>query len=810
MKKNRGIVVLLLTAILTVFLCYTAAVGIGPTGTGAAKHINTGLDLAGGVSITYQTKDSNPSSEDLADTRYKLQKRVEQYSTEAQVYLEGADRINVEIPGVTDANAILEELGKPGSLCFIDQKDKDGNENFAYDANSPSGYSLSRSLDEIREAGSVVLEGTDVADAEGGAIQDQTTSSRKFAVSLTLTEEGKKKFADATEANVGKQIAIVYDNGILSAPNVNEAITGGKAEITGMESTEKAQELASYIRIGSLSLELEELRSSVVAAQLGEEAIATSVKAAAIGLVIVILFMIFVYRIPGMVAGFALILYTALMLLTLNAFDITLTLPGIAGIILGIGMAVDANVIIYARIREEIGTGISVRNAIKSGFKKAFSAIFDGNITTLIAAFVLMWLGSGSVKGFAYTLALGIVLSMFTALVVSRLIVNALYAVGVRDEKFYGKTVARKSINFVGKRKVFFIISAILVLSAPAAMLIHQQTGDKALNYSLEFSGGTATNVTFNEDMDIKQIDSEVTPLVEEVTGDSNVQPTKVVGTNQVLIKTRSLDLDEREALNKALVEKFDVDESLISAENISSTISNEMRKDAIIAVIVATIFMLLYIWFRFKDIRFASSAVLALLHDVLVVLAFYAVARVSVGNTFIACMLTIVGYSINATIVIFDRIRENLHGSKRLDGLEEVVNQSVTQTLTRSIYTSFTTFIMVAVLYIMGVSSIREFAAPLMVGILCGAYSSVCITGALWLVMKKKFTGNAQPARVGVSSVKTVQSTTAPAKDKKVQESAKADPTQPKKKNRKRVAQRQAALAGQQGGDNTEEQKTE
>ncbi|MDO4272673.1 MAG: protein translocase subunit SecD [Eubacteriales bacterium] len=810
MKKNRGIVVLLLTAILTVFLCYTAAVGIGPTGTGAAKHINTGLDLAGGVSITYQTKDGDPSSEDMSDTIYKLQKRVEQYSTEAQVYQEGGDRINVEIPGVTDANAILEELGKPGSLCFIVQQDADGNENFAYDANAASGYSLSRSLDEIRESDSVVLEGTDVADAEGGAIQDSSTGGRKYAVSLTLTDEGKKKFADATAANVGKQIAIVYDNGILSAPNVNEAITGGKAEITGMGSTEKAQELASYIRIGSLSLELEELRSSVVAAQLGEEAIATSVKAAAIGLVIVILFMIFVYRIPGLVAGVALILYTALMLLTLNAFDITLTLPGIAGIILGIGMAVDANVIIYARIREEIGAGISVRNAIRSGFKKAFSAIFDGNITTLIAAFVLMWLGSGSVKGFAYTLALGIVISMFTALVVSRLIVTSLYAVGIRDEKFFGSTKARKSIDFVGKKKIFFIISAVLVLSAPAAMLIHQQTGDKALNYSLEFSGGTSTNVTFNEDMDIKQIDSEVTPLVEEVTGDSNVQPTKVVGTNQVIIKTRSLDLEERENLNKALVEKFDVDESLISAESISSTISNEMRKDAVVAVIVATIFMLLYIWFRFKDIRFASSAVLALLHDVLVVLAFYAVARVSVGNTFIACMLTIVGYSINATIVIFDRIRENLHGSKRGEGLDEVVNQSITQTLTRSIYTSFTTFIMVAILYIMGVSSIREFAAPLMVGILCGAYSSVCITGCLWLVMKKKFSGNAQSAKVTASASKPVQNqSSVQVKTKKAETPVSNTADQPKKKNRKRVAERLAAQENG-AGQNSNQEKSE
>ena len=720
------------------------------------------------------------------------------------MYQEGSDRINVEIPGVTDANAILEELGQPGSLCFITQQDEDGNANFQTDANSETGYSLARSLDEIREAGCVVLEGTDVADATGGAIQQQNSSSREYVVDLTLTDEGKTKFAEATKNNVGKQIAIIYDNGVLSAPRVNEAITGGKAQISGMESVERAQELASYIRIGSLSLELTELRSSVVAAQLGEEAISTSLIAGLIGLIIVILFMIIAYRVPGAVAGLSLIFYTATILLTLNAFDITLTLPGIAGIILGIGMAVDANVIIYARIREEIGAGSTVRAAIKAGFSKAFSAIFDGNITTLIAAFVLMWLGTGSVKGFAYTLALGIVVSMFTALVFSRLVINALYAVGVRDEKFYGKTEEKKVINFVGKRKFCFTLSIILILAGPAVMLIHSTTGGKALNYSLEFSGGTSTNVTFNEDLDIKTIDSEVTPVVEEVTGDKNVQPTKVVGTKQVIIKTRALTLDEREALNKALVDKFDVDESLIQAESISATVSNEMRRDAVVAVIVATIFMLLYIWFRFKDIRFAGSAVLALLHDVLVVLTFYAISRISVGNTFIACMLTIVGYSINATIVIFDRIRENLHGSRRLDEIEEVVNRSITQTLTRSIYTSLTTFIMVAVLYIMGVSSIREFAAPLMVGIICGAYSSVCITGALWLVMKKKIGAGQDTVKAAAAAApakKTAQSAntqSAPASNAQAQ---------PKKKNRKRVQER---LAAQEAAKNAENSSSE
>ena len=804
MKKSRGIVVLLLTVILTVFFCFTAAVGIGPTGTGAAKHINTGLDLSGGVSITYQTKKSNPTKEEMSDTIYKLQKRVEQYSTEAQVYQEGSDRITVEIPGVTDADAILNDLGKPGSLYFITQEDADGNQNFTTGQN---GYVLARSMDEIKESGSVVLEGSDVADAEGGAIQNQNTSAKEYVVSLTLTSDGKnsgkEKFSEATKENVGKQIAIIYDNQVVSAPNVNEQISGGKAQISGMKDLEEAQNLASYIRIGSLSLELEELRSSVVAAQLGEEAISTSVMAGAIGLIIVILFMIIAYRVPGIVAGIALILYTVLMLITLNAFDITLTLPGIAGIILGIGMAVDANVIIYARIREEIGAGVSVRSAIKAGFSKAFSAIFDGNITTLIAAFVLMWLGSGTVKGFAYTLALGIVISMFTSLVVSRLIVNALYAVGIHDPKFYGSTKERKAINFVGKRKVFFIVSIILILSGPATMLINSQAGNKALNYSLEFSGGTSTTVTFNEDMDIKTIDSEVTPVVEEVTGDKNVQPTKVVGTNQVVIKTRSLTQEEREALQNALVEKFGVDENTISTESISSTVSKEMRQDAIVAVVVATICMLLYIWFRFKDIRFASSAVLALLHDVLVVLAFYAIARISVGNTFIACMLTIVGYSINATIVIFDRIRENMHGSRRIDNIEEIVNSSITQTLTRSIYTSFTTFVMVAVLYIMGVSSIREFAAPLMVGILVGAYSSVCVTGALWLVMKKNVKRKGQSAVTMTATGKTSGTSSV---QKKTRDVSQKDPAQPKKKNRKRVAER---LAAQEAAQNkTEDEK--
>lgn len=710
MKKKQGILVLILTVIVVGFLAFTTAVGFGPAGIGAAKNIKTGLDLAGGVSITYQVKGDAPSQEDMDDTIYKLQKRVEGYSEEAQVYQEGDDRINVEIPGAKDANKILEELGKPGSLEFQD------------------------------ESGETVLDGSDIADAKGAVTEDQVTGQKQYIVSLKLTKEGTKKFAEATEANLGKQIAIVYDGETISAPTVQTVISDGQAQITGQESIEEANELASVIRIGSLKLELTELRSKVVGAQLGEDAIKTSLLAGGIGLALVAIFMMIVYALPGVVAAISLAIYTGLELVMLNAFDLTLTLPGIAGIILSIGMAVDANVIIYARIREEISAGKSVRSAIKIGFQKAMSAIVDGNITTLISAAVLGGLGSGSVKGFAMTLALGIVLSMFTSLVISRLLVNALYAVGFKAEKFYGRQKERKAIDFVGKRKIFFTISIILILLAPVGMGIFAAKDGKALNYSLDFMGGTSTNVTFNEDFTLAEIDKEVKPIFKEVTGDADIQASKVAGGNEVVFKTRSLSLDEREKLNQKLVEKFDVDANEITAENISSTVSAEMRRDAFVAVVIATIGMLLYIWFRFKDIRFASSAVLALVHDVLVVLAFYALVRISVGNTFIACMLTIVGYSINATIVIFDRIRENMRNMGKKADLAEVVNVSITQTLTRSIYTSFTTFITIFVLFVLGVPSIREFALPIMVGIICGAYSSVCVTGPLWYTLKTKF----------------------------------------------------------------------
>ena len=753
MKKSKAIIILLCALLVLLGVGYVDLYGVDAEGTASASDISLGLDLAGGVSITYQVVgDEEPDATDMADTIAKLQKRVENYSKEAIVYQEGTDRINIEIPGVTDANKILEELGRPGSLYFIAETDKDGNTNYSMQAvtdaqgNVSYAYALNKTIDELKADGSIMLEGTDVKTATAGSIKDQTMGNSTYAVDLVMTEEGTKKFEEATRNayEKGETLGIYYDGSFVSVPSVKGVFSDGNAQISPMNSYEEAESLASTIRIGGLKLELEELHSKVVGAQLGVEAISTSLKAAVIGFIVVAVFMIAVYFLPGFASVIALGIYVALVVLLLNGFDITLTLSGIAGIILSIGMAVDANVIVFARIREELATGKTVKSAMQIGYDKALSAIIDGNVTTLIAAAVLWLLGPGTVKGFAQTLALGIVLSMFTALVVTKYIMKAFYALGLKDTKWYGIGKEHKPINFLGKKGIFFGLSLAVILVGFITMGVYKVNSGDALNYSLEFKGGTATTVTFNESYTLDEINIQMVPLIESTTG-SAVQIQTVQGSNEVIFKTNSLDVDQRQALNQVFVDNFGVDESLITSETISSTISNEMKSDTILAVAVAIICMLIYIRFRFSDIRFGVSSIACLLHDVLVVITFYALARVSVSNTFIACLLTIVGYSINATIVVFDRVRENMAVMTKKDDLQEVVNRSITQTLSRSLFTSLTTLVMVGALYIWGVTSIRDFALPLMVGIICGAYSSVCVAGALWYVLRKKFAPKAK-----------------------------------------------------------------
>lgn len=728
--KGKSVVLFVVTILCMVALGLLAGFGFGEKSTGAAKNIILGLDLKGGVSITYEVVDDEFTKEQLEDTKYKLELRVSNYSTESEVYTEGDNRITVDIPGAYDAEKILNELGQPGSIMFVTKAESGytGDDTYkAYTAKDGTVYK-------------VWIDGNDVEKAQPISGSDSKTGATDYQVELKLNDSGKQKFSEATTENLGKTISIMYDEQIISSPTVESAITTGSAVINNMGSYEEAEKLASTIRIGSLSLQLKEVSSQVVGAKLGNDAISTSLKAALIGLIVVMLFMIIVYRLPGLVASIALAIYTVFELLVLNGFDLTLTLPGIAGIILSIGMAVDANVIIYARIKEELADGRNVDTSIRTGFGKATSAIIDGNVTTIIASLVLMWKGSGTVKGFAQTLAIGIVLSVFTALVVSRLLMALMYNMGCKKVGFYGVQKERKTIDFLGKKVVWFAISVIAIIASIAAMIIGSATGNGAFNYSIEFKGGTSTTVTFDKEYSIDEFNDNIKPELAKVIGNNDIQGQKVTNSTQYVIKTQVMDTDVRSQFKEVLVSQFNADGEM-EETNISSSVSDEMRSNAIVAVILATICMLIYIWFRFKDIKFASSAVLALVHDVIIVIGFYAISRTTVGTTFIACILTIVGYSINATIVIFDRIRENLaivKNSRSID-LKDIVNRSITQTLTRSIYTSFTTFVMVFVLFIFGVTSIREFALPIMVGIICGGYSSVFITGTLWYVMSKK-----------------------------------------------------------------------
>lgn len=742
-NKKRGVLSLVLTFVLLVATGLVAVLGIGSDKIGSMSDIKLGLDLAGGVSITYEAVAEEFDTQKMDDTFYKMQLRAQEFNSEAAVYMEGDRRINVDIPNVTDANEVLEKLGDAGSIYFIYGQAAGGKANIEY-STAKQSYVLARPLADIIADGDVVLDGADIANA----LADNPVNNlgqAYYVVNLTLNETGTSKFADATayaaqyqnsaNSDIRNIIAIVYDNEVYSAPGVQAHITGGSAQISGQHDFNESKQLASIIRIGALPLELKEVRSTVVGAKLGTEAVNTSLLAGVIGFILVIIFMIALYRIPGLAASLALCLYVTVMILCLNLFNVTLTLYGIAGIILSIGMAVDANVIIFTRIREEIGAGKTVRSAIKLGFDKALSAIIDGNVTTLIAAVVLYFLGSGTIKGFAQTLAIGIILSMVTALFVTKFILNAFYAVGLDDVKFFGFKKESKVFNFTKHKIKYAIVFGVVVVALIVSMIIRKSSSGNILNYGLDFMGGTSTEIEFENgapsNQDLEKLVLDTLGLKGEVV--------QIQGNSGSIIKTEVLETEQKAKLEKALTEKYGVTEKDITSTSISGTVSGEMKQDAIVAVIVATICMMLYIWIRFKNLGFAASSVMALLHDVIFVLMIYAVASISVGNSFIACMLTLVGYSINATIVVFDRIRENMKEKLKKDTVEDVVNASISQTVTRSINTSLTTLFMVVVLCIFGVSSIREFALPLMAGIISGTYSSVFLAGTVWYLLNKR-----------------------------------------------------------------------
>ncbi len=748
--KQKGILSLLLTLMIIATMAFVAICGIGSKKLGSMSDVKLGLDLAGGVSITYEAVKENPTSQEMDDTFYKMQLRAQDFNSEAAVYMEGDTRINVDIPDVTDANVVLEKLGDAGKIYFIYGQSAQGEANITLDTEN-GGYKLARPLEDIIADEDVVIDGACIAGAEA-VIGQGSLGANDYQVKLTLNDSGKSRFSEATayaysyynpsSLSIRNIIAIVYDGEVYSAPMVSAHISDGNAVINGQKDYNESKQLASIIRNGALPLELREIRSTVVGAKLGTEAINTSLMAGAIGFILVLIFMIVVYRVPGLAASLALCLYVTVMIVCLNLFNVTLTLYGVVGIILSIGMAVDANVIVFTRISEELGTGKTVRSSIKKGFEKALSAIIDGNVTTLIAAAVLYFLGSGTIKGFAQTLAIGIILSMGTALFVTKFILTALYQVGLDQEKFYGIKKEGKIFPFTKHSIKYLIVFGVVVVLLVVSLIIGKTRTGNSLNYGLDFMGGTSTEIVFEGSAPSNQ---ELEKLVQDTLGKSG-EVVQIQGEEAAIIKTEVLSLEEKTKLEEVLHEKYGVSGEDITSTSISGTVSGEMKSDAVVAVVVATICMMLYIWIRFKNLGFAASSVLALCHDVLFVLMIYAVSRISVGNAFIACMLTLVGYSINATIVVFDRIRENRKEMLKKDLLEDVVNASISQTISRSINTSLTTFVMVLTLSIFGVSSIREFSIPLMAGIVCGAYSSVFLAGTLWYHINKfREKGNAE-----------------------------------------------------------------
>ena len=740
-SKVKGVLQVLLVLVLIAAFAFVAARGIGGAHRGSAKNIRLGLDLEGGVSVTYQAYKTDstgkrtgeqPTDKDMADTIYKMQKRVETLeSTEAAVYQEGSDRVTIDIPGASDSEEVLKELGKAGALYFI----------LYSDLKTEKGGTPNEGDKVVYDKSKVLLTGDMIGEATSGSRQQEGTGKTEYGVSIKFAGKGIKKFAKITGEHVGEQLAIVYDEKLVSAPNLKEEISGGECWISGSFTSESAEQLASTVRIGALPLELENIHGNVVGATLGSQALKSSLFAGVVGLILVIIFMIVMYRISGVAASIALIFYVGAMLLALNGLNVTLTLPGIAGIILSIGMAVDANCIIFTRIREELATGKTVASAIDNGFSKAMSAIIDGNVTTLIAALVLYLKGSGTVKGFAMTLGIGIVLSMFTALFITKLLMKAFCALGMTNTSMYGIQKERKTINFIGNWKKYVVISGAVVVICVAGLVVRAASGGPLFNYSLDFAGGNSTSVDLSKTV-TDEDKQKAEDTAKSVIGSGKSVEISVADNTKIVVRTEELSEQKSEELKATMATSFGVDESTkIESEFISGSVSDEMKVDAAVATLIATLCMLLYIWIRFRKLSTGISAVLALVHDVIAVLTVYVVASafIPVGSTFIACMLTIVGYSINDTIVVFDRIRENKAKATSRTSLAEIINKSITETLSRSINTSVTTFIMVFVLAVFGVDSVRQFAIPLIVGIISGCYSSVCVASPLWYVLSGK-----------------------------------------------------------------------
>lgn len=717
MNHNLKKVLAVLVVVIIAVGWYLTIFGAGPLAP-IKDRMKLGLDIKGGVYVVMEAK-TDLEGDELRDameqTQAVIEERVNQMGlAEPVVTIEGEKRIRVELPGAEDAQEAINQIGTTAQLQFA------------------------------LADGTIVLDGSNVKNAEAA----MDNESAGYAVDLQFDGDGADLFHEATataysgsvtsaiEGVDNKAIMIILDGQIISAPVVNEPISGGRCTISGSFTQEEASNLAALIEGGALPLELEEVNSSVQSAKIGFNALEMSVYAGIIGLVLVILLMVIAYRGLGVIASVALLFYVLIVINIMGFAGSVLTLPGIAGFILSVGMAVDANVVIFSRIREEIAAGKTIRVATQQGFKRALSTVIDSQVTTLIAAVILYEIGTSAVKGFAWTFMIGIIVSIFTAVAVTQLYVN-LFANSRKYAKktFFGIRKDGKAsfhferdLHFMKHKKVFYIISiAILVVGLGFGVV-------RGLNYGIDFTGGTMIQMDMGEEVDI----ADVKKALKEYKLDPEIIYSGA-DNEQIVIRTiKALDSNERHEIVHTINHEFGTtDEDVVAEELFGPSVGKELRNNAILAIIIASICMLVYIRFRFSQWKFGGAALLGVLHDVLIVISFYAIFNITVNNPFIAGILTVVGYSINDTIVIFDRIRENIKYMRK-GNTEEMIDTSITQTLGRSLMTSATTLLVMVPLLIMAGDAIREFVLPLMVGIIAGAYSSICVCSPLYFEFSK------------------------------------------------------------------------
>lgn len=715
MSTSTKKIVVILIVIVVIFGWWVTLFGIGPVDPIKDK-LKLGLDIKGGVYVVLEAE-TDAVGEDLKkimeQTQAVIENRVNQMGlSEPVVTIEGEDRIRVELPGAEDANEAIELIGKTAQLEFA------------------------------LADGTIVLNGGDIKSA--GVTTDQEHGG--YAISLEMTREGGDKFEEATRLAVSgsvvsafeginnRAIIIMLDGEVVSSPVPNEVISGGKAIITngsmGGFPLEEASNTAALIRGGALPVGLQEITSSVQTAKIGINALEKSVVAGFIGLILIIVLMFVFYQAMGLAANLALLLYAIMILWIMTTMGAVLTLPGIAGIILSVGMAVDANVVIFSRIREEIVNGKTIRVATQLGFKRALSTIIDSQLTTLIAAVVLYQVGTSSVKGFALTLMIGIVVSVFTAVVVTQVLLRVLSeSKRFGQNKYFGVKKdgtavfsAKKQFKFIEHRKIYYMVSIGIIV---IGLLVG---GIRGFNYGIDFTGGTMMQIDMGKQVSQTEI--------REVLNQYDLNEELIfsgTGNKEIVIRTtKALENAERMEIVGSLQESFGITEdNVLAIEQFGPSVGKELQRNALLAILISAIGMLIYISFRFEW-KFGVAALAGVVHDVLMMVAFYAIFNITINNPFIAGILTVVGYSINDTIVIFDRVRENL-GLLKKTPLLETLDISINQTLQRSVMTSVTTLLVMVPLFILSGPAIREFVVPLMVGVSVGCISSVVICSPLY-----------------------------------------------------------------------------